>query len=176
MILTIYCDICEHKLATAEREALQAPLTGAMFAPPESGYPAPFPAEAEWLYLLCPMCGYRAFTHSDQVDTKEAGRLSVPYGPQSAQPEINALQAQLQGEEGPTEEEHGDDGDGEPAVPLLQNPGPAPADGQEAGTQAALDAELLQLHRQGQRPGQIGQALGLTQQKVVGRLRVLNQR
>ena len=70
-MVTLICEVCTHRVGTTTRDRLALPLRGTMFDPPDVGYPAPFPADAEWPYLFCPMCRKRAMVFEDVVLTDE---------------------------------------------------------------------------------------------------------
>lgn len=77
--LSIYCEICSEKIATAEISALSLPLKGSQFLSPDAwhGYPPPFEPEAEWEEMRCPHCRRRPFISETAVKTA-SGMYEIP--------------------------------------------------------------------------------------------------
>lgn len=102
--LSIYCEICSEKIATAEISALSLPLKGSQFLSPDAwhGYPPPFEPEAEWEEMRCPHCRRRPFISETAVKTAN-GMYEVPrtVAPEEVAPEEVVIEAQSGPESGP---------------------------------------------------------------------------
>jgi len=79
--MILRCEMCLTNIGTFDPETLALPLQGAMFAPLGPGYIPPFPAEAGWLDLLCPICRLRAMGWDlNSHDMVRPNRLLTPEG------------------------------------------------------------------------------------------------
>jgi len=78
-MLSIYCEICGEKIATADMHTLRHPLKGSQFLTPDSwhGYPPPFDPGATWEEMRCPYCRRRPFLSATAVMTGD-GIYEVP--------------------------------------------------------------------------------------------------
>ena len=76
---TLICQLCNQPIAKVDPDKLSLPLMGSMFEPldPDHGYPPPFPADADWQYMMCPYGPHRPFTNPNQVLTEEEGLITV---------------------------------------------------------------------------------------------------
>ena len=79
--MILRCEVCETDIGAFDPGALALPLTGAVFGPLSSVFPAPFQPEATWEYLLCPTCGRRAMGWDlDSAAMVRPDRLMTPEG------------------------------------------------------------------------------------------------
>ena len=71
-MVDIYCEICHEKIAQADLDTMRAPMRGSMFFSPDPfhDFPAPFPPEATWEDMKCPICQHRPFIHEGRVSVK----------------------------------------------------------------------------------------------------------
>ena len=102
--LSVYCEVCGEKIATADMHTLQIPLKGSQFLSPDAwhGYPPPFEPEAEWEEMRCPHCRRRPFISETAVKTAN-GMYEVPrtVAPEEVAPEEVVIEAQSGPESGP---------------------------------------------------------------------------
>ncbi len=79
--MIVRCEMCFTDIGTCDPATLRTPLTGAMFGPLRAGYFPPFPVDASWEGLLCPICGKRAVGHDpDRLETFRTDRILTPEG------------------------------------------------------------------------------------------------
>lgn len=98
-MIRIRCEICETVIASCDPAKLRAPLDSTMFGPPEEGFDSPWLEPVEWLHLYCPVCRKRFCIEDNRVWTEDREYITVPL--KDPQPEIDAMGAVLQGEDGP---------------------------------------------------------------------------
>ncbi len=79
--MIVRCELCFTDIGTCDPAMLRTPLTGAMFGPLRAGYFPPFPEDAGWEGLMCPICGKRAVGHDpDRPETFRTDRILTPEG------------------------------------------------------------------------------------------------
>ena len=75
--MILICETCTAELAKIDEENLCQPITGAMLLPITPQHMDIFDDSLEWLYIKCPMCGYRPFELPDKIKT-DKGYIDVP--------------------------------------------------------------------------------------------------
>lgn len=87
-MIDIYCQICFELIAKADPKSLCTPITGEMFKSPDThhGIPDPFPPEAGWEDMKCPVCQHRPFVFQDQVMIQVEGTVSKTFEPMFLHP------------------------------------------------------------------------------------------
>lgn len=61
MNVQIQCEICTHIVGTVDPDKLGITIKASDFGPPDGGWPDPFDASCDYVWLKCPMCGKHPF-------------------------------------------------------------------------------------------------------------------
>lgn len=78
--LEVICSVCRERIGKVSSLSLAYPLQGSMIESPdkEHGVPDPFPPEADWEHMLCPMGrNHRPFFDDNKILT-DKGMLIIP--------------------------------------------------------------------------------------------------
>lgn len=138
-ILSIFCEVCGEKIATADMHTLQIPLKGSQFLSPDAwhGYPPPFEPGATWEEMRCPYCRRRPFLSETAVKTA-SGIYELPK--LTEKKEVAEESEAQDGEEGGQEEagQRAEGGEKEKIV--------CPKCGKECATKAALAGHMRWRH------------------------------
>lgn len=89
--MIVRCEMCLSDIGTYDPGAVRAPLAGHMFGPLGPGFTPPFPPDAPFEGLLCPLCGRRAVGHDlERPEAFRTDRLLTPEGHFLAEPAVAA--------------------------------------------------------------------------------------
>lgn len=79
--MIVRCEMCLSDIGTCDPGGVHAPLAGHMFGPLGPGFTPPFPPDAPFEALLCPLCGRRAVGHDlTRPEAYRMDRLLTPEG------------------------------------------------------------------------------------------------